>query len=654
MPIPFPPNGPQVQAALQKVPTPQLQQYAAGRPPQPTGQVTPGPMGAAAEALNARGAMGAANQRQQAMNNNPANSPTIFQQKDMELQQKAQQLAAMGQQIQQKEQQLGVLGALMAKKAQDMQARESMGVAALPMRPDMFTAMDGGIVFSGGGAVQRFNGLQGSQPRNRAEANLEDLLAQIELLPDRENILASGAFGSQPDAYILRRKLQERGYTVDPKTNKIKQLEEKGGISGTGARPLTKEERATTEFIQEQMQANPSFFRTFLENRMGAPAPQQSDTGSEDKSKGAPSAAKSTVTSGRPSGVASLGTRPSIESSMERLDPFLSRSPQEENYSRLYLEEMQKIADAYRRGVLTEEQAKKMMDARKAEMAAQYGKYTKDRDTRQEELIGAMKGEAPTFQERLGAGLKRLPVDLKGVRLGGLFGALGAGAAESDAEYKKREREANIKRAEIRELNAKADLLEERGQMAEADRVRKEAEARKKDEAGLEAGALEAKARGIASLQQLAGKDRDRVATAATSLLSSELNEDAQKRLAEYRAKLEAQYREPRGPTSLEQRVALYKSDPKLYKALFGDKESSKAPSPRDIIAAKQYAANLPLEQLDLSNDVKMAIKNKAKSLNDPTSAIYQEIQKARDRAAQNILFLDIPEADDLLKRQPR
>ena len=89
MPIPFPPDGPQVQAALQKVPTSQLQNYAAGRPPQPTGQVTPGPMGAAAEALNARGAMGAANQRQQAMQNNPANSPTIFQQKDMELQQKA-------------------------------------------------------------------------------------------------------------------------------------------------------------------------------------------------------------------------------------------------------------------------------------------------------------------------------------------------------------------------------------------------------------------------------------------------------------------------------------------------------------------------------------------------------------------------------------
>ena len=154
MPIPFPPGGPQVQSALQnpaQFPDQKLQQYAQGQ--QPTGQVPP-PL--AANELTIRNAQRQAAARQTAMQNNPANSPTIFQQKDMELQQKAQQLAAMGQQIQQKEQQLGVLGALMAKKAQDMQARESMGVANLPVRPDMFTAMDGGIVFAGGGDVEGY------------------------------------------------------------------------------------------------------------------------------------------------------------------------------------------------------------------------------------------------------------------------------------------------------------------------------------------------------------------------------------------------------------------------------------------------------------------------------------------------------------------
>jgi len=151
MPIPFPPDGPQVQAALQKVPTSQLQNYAAGRPPQPTGQVTPGPMGAAAEALNARGAMGAANQRQQAMNNKVSDS-TIFQQKDMQIQQALQTL-------QQKEQQLGVKAALidqMAQQARNAQMRDTMGVSTLPLPQDVFTAMRGGIVFSGGGGVEGY------------------------------------------------------------------------------------------------------------------------------------------------------------------------------------------------------------------------------------------------------------------------------------------------------------------------------------------------------------------------------------------------------------------------------------------------------------------------------------------------------------------
>ena len=122
---PLSPSG--VASALQNVakfPDSRLQQYASGRPfPQPTGQVQPGPTGQAAQELNARGMQRQAAQRQQAMQNNPANSPTIFQQKDMELQQKAQQ-------IQQKEQQLGLLGALMSKKAQDMQARDTAGIGS--------------------------------------------------------------------------------------------------------------------------------------------------------------------------------------------------------------------------------------------------------------------------------------------------------------------------------------------------------------------------------------------------------------------------------------------------------------------------------------------------------------------------------------------
>lgn len=140
--IPFPPGGPQVQAALQnpsRFPDQKLQAYAQGQ--QPTGQVPP-PL--AANELTIRNAQRQAASRQQAMQNDPSKSPTTFQ-----------QLQAREQALAQKEQQLGVMGALMAKKAQDMQAREQ-GIAALPMPQNMFTAMDGGIVFSGGGNVEGY------------------------------------------------------------------------------------------------------------------------------------------------------------------------------------------------------------------------------------------------------------------------------------------------------------------------------------------------------------------------------------------------------------------------------------------------------------------------------------------------------------------
>lgn len=151
----------QSQAALQnkaRFPDKRIQQYASG-PPQPTGQVTP-PM--AGEELAQRGAKRQAFQNQAAMQADPSNRPPVLAEKIM--------------QLQQMEQALGVKAAMLAKKEQDLAGREQ-GIAALPMRPDMFTAMDGGIVFSGGGEVQRFAG--GGSAANRAyrralEKRIED------------------------------------------------------------------------------------------------------------------------------------------------------------------------------------------------------------------------------------------------------------------------------------------------------------------------------------------------------------------------------------------------------------------------------------------------------------------------------------------------
>jgi len=537
MPIPFPPDGPQVKAALSKISEGVLQDYRKGTPPQVTGQVTPGPTGSAAEALNARGAMGAAGLRQKAMNNKVSNS-TIFQQKDAELAQKAQQL-------QQQEQQLGVLGALMAKKAQDMQARESMGVANLPVRPDMFTAMDGGIVFSGGGGVQGYasEGLVNlprlfkqsedefyGSPRNRAEANKVDLLRQIELLRPEEQakLLESGTFGTEPDAFILRRRLQEMGYEVDPKTNRIKQLEEQG------RRPISMQERRALDYIGKESSANPNEATVRLPFNQRETAPNT------------PSQPSKEPTVPPAPGIASLAGGASFKSRMSELDPYLKASVDRSESKRLTEEliaSSKKVEAAVAAGLMTEEEGKRFIEDKKAEMAAEYAEYTKGRETRREKTRAALEGEAPTFQERLGKGLARLPTDLKGVRLGGLFGALGAGAAESDTEYTKRKREAAKYLAEAEELDAKADLAERRGQSKEAEAFRDKAEDRRLRRAQTNVSMLQAGQGGIkAALEQARageteeGRRLSSAAQAASGIASTLISSDTQRAVAEFQA----------------------------------------------------------------------------------------------------------------------
>jgi hypothetical protein len=274
-------------------------------------------MGAASEALSARGAMGAASQRQNAMNNKVSDS-TIFQQKDMQIQQAMQAL-------QQKEQQLGVLGALMAKKAQDMQARESAGVGGLPLPENMFTAMDGGIVFAGGGDVEGYAS--------------KGMVGEYSPVPQRAGILEAAGLG------------------VDEETPED---------------PL----KASISSIRNKL----ALYETALR-----------------------------------------GTN------------------------------------------LPPEKKAELLKAAEEKLTGQYDTYKKGIASLDAETKAALEGEAPTFQQRLGRGLAKLPTDLRGVRLGGALAALGAGAAETDAEYAKRKREAAQYMAEAKRKGLAADLAEERG-----------------------------------------------------------------------------------------------------------------------------------------------------------------------------------------------
>ena len=530
--IPFSP--PQVQAALQnptRFPDQKLQQYARGQ--QPTGQVSPM---MAQQEMATRNQERQAFQRQQAMQNNPENSPTVFQQKDMQLQQAMQAL-------QQKEQQLGLAGAMLAKKQQDLAAREQ-GIAALPVNPNMFTAMDGGIVFSGGGAVQRFNGTGSStvsgllaqsedefygSPRNRAEANKVDLLRQIELLRPEEQakLLEPGTLGTQPDAYILRRRLQEMGYDVDPKTNKIRQLEEQG------RRPITMQERRALDYIAKELSATPNEATVRLPSgQKGTPSTTtpQSTTPSTPSVPSAP-------------GIASLGAGTSFQSQMKALDPYLKASVDRSESTKLNAELVKTYEDIKNEiaaGRMTEEEGQRIIANKKAEMAAEYADYTKGREGRREKARAAIEGEKPSIWSGIAAGL---PTDTRGLRIAGLLGGLAKGVAGKESEYENRKREAAKYMAEAEELDAKADLAERRGQSREAEAFRDKAEDRKLRSAQTSVSMLQAGQGGIkAALEQARAGESEQArqlssaAQAATGIAGSLISAGTQRDIARYNA----------------------------------------------------------------------------------------------------------------------
>ena len=191
-------NPMQSQAALQnkaRFPDQKLQQYASGRPPQPTGQVTPQMAGGE---LAQRGADRQAFQNEAAMQADPSGRPPVLAEKAM--------------QLQQQEQQLGMLAAMLAKKQQDLAAREQ-GIGALPIRPDMFTAMDGGIVFSGGGGVLGFKkgGDRGEMDPEDAAESPHRTSGSVEAEVPSTTGTSTGKLDPLQEIMAARRRITEGG-----------------------------------------------------------------------------------------------------------------------------------------------------------------------------------------------------------------------------------------------------------------------------------------------------------------------------------------------------------------------------------------------------------------------------------------------------------
>lgn len=484
---PLSPSG--VANALQNVakfPDSKLQQYAAGRPPQPTGQVQPGPTGQAAQELNARGMQRQAAQRQQAMQNNPANSPTIFQQKDMELQQKAQQ-------IQQQEQKLGLLGALMAKKAQDMQARDTTGIGSLPL--DTFNAMDGGIVFSGGGGVKGYSG--------------------------------------EDDESVVRR--------IDPsKLPRFNPLAPSKELSDEQKEMLMVFGKRLGEGLQKQA----ALRREAYLKDTPPKEEKKEDTGRRDSGK--------TNTS---SGVAGLD----IEGRMRRgLASVRGESDKQERLVgdiQRNLEEQYEAIDKSNLSDAQKEAArKKVTDA----MQAEYTEYTTGRESRQKAVADALRGKKPGMFAGIASALPSGNVSLADV----LAGAAKGVTAER-GRYRDADKEAALYMARAQEESAKADMLEKRGQRAEAQAAEDRAQTLLDKATTRRMQALGVKKEGIASLLQREDAQQAIERAIAEKAITAQLDYETKERLERLKASLQ-----PREVSFYNQVLAAFNSgDPKRIQA---------------------------------------------------------------------------------------
>jgi hypothetical protein len=507
-----------------------------------------------------------------AMQNDPSKSPTTFQ-----------QLQAREQALAQKEQQLGVMGALMAKKAQDMQAREQ-GIAALPMPENMFTAMDGGIVFNGGGQVKGYSGKDNeSQVKGLYNRGILETLADV----------FSQLYGTSFEEGMARTKEGQRDKALREELSRV---------------PSTVGEPEPTVYAKEPEK------------------PKDKKGSGESTEQRAPSPSKLNV----------------FQEYMGMVAPYAVTPESVQQYRQGILGSLGRMREGYDKSQLTPEQRAAIEKEERDRLAQEYADYTKGRGERMEKTRAALEGEAPTFQERVGRGLASLPANLKGVRLGGALAVLGGGAAGVDAEYAKRKREAAKYMAEADELAARADLAEKRGQTAAGRQFSAAEDLRRKQAYELLGVSESAYRQGVGALMSDEQAEQQKRLSMAMGAAGADVSARQQERLK----RLELQNQRP---SALQERLALLKSDPATYEKIFGDKTSGRRPGPRDIVAVQQHVAGLPLEQLPLSDEVRLAIKNNAKSLKDPTSRLNQEIQEARNKVAQRILSSGITDADDIL-----
>lgn len=281
--------------------------------------------------------------------------------------------------------------------------------------------------------------------------------------------------------------------------------------------------RAAPDVAKRFAQQNPSVVQS-------APLPATTSA-----KKTSPSAAPQATSAKASSPAAAASGVSSLAALMEQLKPFERQidTSQSDKITKEYVALTNQVAAMIEAGLLSEEKGREIIEAKKAEMAAQYAEYTQGRDARIEKARAAIEGKAPTFQDRLGRGLGAIAqMDPRNLRVYQGMLALAAGASDVDKEYANRQREAAKYLADAEERAALAALAEKRGQVTAGEAARDKEQERLTRQMQTRVGVLGTQQKGLEALldqtvrketrEQALNKDRYGI---AADLLQEDMRE---------------------------------------------------------------------------------------------------------------------------------
>jgi len=244
--------------------------------------------------------------------------------------------------------------------------------------------------------------------------------------------------------------------------------------------------------------------------------------------------------------------------------PYAVTPESVQQYRQGILGSLGRMREGYDKSQLTPEQRAVIEKEERDRLAQEYADYTKGRGERMEKIRSSLEGKKPDFLSGIVSGLPSGAGLPGGPRVADVLAGAAKGLAGQQSEYEKRKREAAKYMAEADELAARADLAEKRGQTAAGRQLSAAEDLRRKQAYELLGVSESAYRQGVGALMSDEQAEQQKQLSMAMGAAGADIT-------ARQQEKLKAM--ELAKPTALQERLALFKSNPELFAKLFGDKD---------------------------------------------------------------------------------